>query len=81
MADRDMAMRIASMGGEIANLKRHNAALGKLVEDYRVILLRAKSGRDLHCGLYVAKDYRFTAEEIERRLADIRDVAAEGSDG
>ena len=62
------------MGGEIANLKRQNKALRSLVEEYRMVLQQANSRRDLYYGSYVAKDYRFTTQQIDQSLAAIQRV-------
>jgi hypothetical protein len=39
--------------------------------DYRYVLHSAKTGRDLHCGFYVAKEYHFTRDQIDAALAKI----------
>lgn len=78
MSSRDRAMRIANMGGEIANLKKENATLRLVAEEYLSVLVRANAGRDLYLGTYVGKDYRFAKADLKGKIERVRS-AIEGS--
>ena len=52
-------------------LQARVAKLEAAVMDYRHVLHSAKAGRDLHCGMYVAKEYHFTRDQIDAALANI----------
>jgi hypothetical protein len=52
-------------------LRARVAKLEAAVMDYRHVLHSAKAGRDLHCGMYVAKEYHFTRDQIDAALANI----------
>ena len=64
---------------EIDRLRERVAELENIVLDYRHVLHSAKTGRDLHCGMYVAKEYRFTRKQIDAALEKIS-AALKGKD-
>jgi hypothetical protein len=55
------------------------AALEAIVLDYRLVLHSAKAGRDLYCGMYVAKKYHFTRDQIGAALTKISAVLGENT--
>lgn len=55
------------------------AELESIVLDYRHVLNSAKTGRDLYCGMYVAKEYHFTRDQIDAALSKIN-AALKGKD-
>lgn len=52
-------------------LRAENERLRAIALDYRHILHSAKTGRDLYCGTYVAKEYHFTRDQIDAALLKI----------
>jgi hypothetical protein len=56
---------------EAKQLRARVAELEAVALDYRYVLHSAKAGRDLYCGMYVAKEYRFTRDQIDAALAKI----------
>ena len=56
---------------ENERLRARVAELEAVALDYRHVLHSAKAGRDLYCGMYVAKEYKFTREQIDTALAKI----------
>lgn len=56
---------------EAKALRARVAELEAVALDYRDVLHSAKAGRDLYCGMYVAKEYRFTRDQIDAALAKI----------
>lgn len=64
---------------EIEKLQERIAELESIALDYRLVLNSAKTGRDLYCGMYVAKEYHFTRDQIDAALAKIS-AALKGQD-
>jgi hypothetical protein len=64
---------------EIDKLKERVAELESIVLDYRHVLNLAKTGRDLYRGMYVAKEYHFTRDQIDAALSKIN-AALKGKD-
>lgn len=63
---------------EVKALRAESERLRAIALDYRHILHSAKAGRDLYCGSYVAKEYRFTRDQIDAALLKI-EQALKGS--
>jgi hypothetical protein len=63
----------------ISRLEARVAELESIVLDYRHVLNSAKTGRDLYRGMYVAKEYHFTRDQIDAALSKIN-AALKGKD-
>lgn len=60
--------------GECKALRVRVAELEEIARDYRLVLHSAKTGRDLYLGWHIAKEYRFTRQQIDAALAKINDA-------
>lgn len=75
----DMTPKHSSWEAEAKALRARVEALEAIVLDYRRVLHSAKTGRDLYCGMYVAKEYHFTRDQIGAALTKISAVLGENT--
>ena len=76
---KDMTPKHSSWEAEAKALRARVEALEAIVLDYRRVLHSAKTGRDLYCGMYVAKEYHFTRDQIGAALTKISAVLGENT--
>lgn len=79
MSAKDQALRTAEMAGRLANAQLLIKRQAAFIDELMTIIHSADASPDIHCGFYVAKEYRFNRGQIAR-LKEQYTALAQGPD-